>query len=250
MTSLPLLVLAVFLMGQASSQLAFTDQAEEKSLGLASVDTLYSSIVGSSTVLKVILINLCQLTFNTIGWYLTSWFWSTARGGQVSWDPDFQGAVTNGLRSPTFAGINLAVAAGSVTFAYLAWSIIVSLVPASGLGRRSGQDGKWLWDEQAWNWQWKEVASREYQDSIVDSWLSSLVSSLTGGPQSQERTLPQVSFTDTEFLAVLDNTFTFAATTQQFVVNSMLSLGGISFMTFMSYLPETTAAGKRSLEEL
>ena len=28
------------------------------------------------------------------------------------------------------------------------------------------------------------------------------------------------------------------------------SLGGISFMTFMSYLPETTAAGKRSFEEL
>ena len=54
------------------------------------------------------------MTFNTVGWYLTSLVWSSLRGSQVSWDPEVGDAITNGLLSEDFAATNLAVAAGSV----------------------------------------------------------------------------------------------------------------------------------------
>ena len=58
---------------------------------------------------------LFQLIFNTVGWYLTSLAWSSLRGGNVSWDPEFREALNNGLLSQDFAATNLAVGAGAVS---------------------------------------------------------------------------------------------------------------------------------------
>ena len=79
----------------------------------------------------------------------------------------------------------------------------------SGIGKRSIEEdgGEWVWDETAWKYWWKEA--RPPSDLEGDARLD-------------------VSFTDASFLAVLDNTFSFASTTQQFVLNSMLVSRGIS----------------------
>ena len=54
--------------------------------------------------------------FNTVGWGLVSTVWSSIRGGDnVSWDPDFRGAVTSGLLNTDFAVTNLFVSAGAVS---------------------------------------------------------------------------------------------------------------------------------------
>ena len=54
--------------------------------------------------------------FNTVGWGLVSTVWSSLRGGDnVSWDPDFRGAVTSGLLNTDFAVTNLFVSAGAVS---------------------------------------------------------------------------------------------------------------------------------------
>ena len=57
---------------------------------------------------------LLKLFFNTIGWFFTSLIWSQFRGQEVSWDPDFRGAITNNLLDAEFAATNLAVSAGGV----------------------------------------------------------------------------------------------------------------------------------------
>lgn len=53
--------------------------AEARGLGLVNTNTILTNIASSSTVLKVIIINLCHLLFNTVGWYLVSWGWSVIR---------------------------------------------------------------------------------------------------------------------------------------------------------------------------
>ena len=102
--------------------------AQERGFGLVSANTVYNNLASSSTVLKVIIINICQLFFNSVGWYLVSWVWSilrqavrlilfqtNLRTGSVSWDPDFQGAFTSqALLNSEFAANNLTGAAGSV----------------------------------------------------------------------------------------------------------------------------------------
>ena len=55
------------------------DQAQERGFGLVSANTVYNNLASSSTVLKVIIINICQLFFNSVGWYLVSWIWSILR---------------------------------------------------------------------------------------------------------------------------------------------------------------------------
>ena len=56
-----------------------------------------------------------QLIFNTIGWFVTSLAWSQLRGQDVVWDPDFSGAITDGLLDSEFAATNLAVSTGAVS---------------------------------------------------------------------------------------------------------------------------------------
>ena len=59
---------------------------------------------------------MLQLVFTTVGWGLVSTVWSSLRGGDnVSWDPDFRGAVTSGLLNTDFAVTNLFVSAGAVS---------------------------------------------------------------------------------------------------------------------------------------
>ena len=53
--------------------------AQERGFGLVSGNTVYNNLASSSTVLKVIIINICQLFFNSVGWYLVSWIWSILR---------------------------------------------------------------------------------------------------------------------------------------------------------------------------
>ena len=53
--------------------------AQERGFGLVSANTVYNNLASSSTVLKVIIINICQLFFNSVGWYLVSWIWSILR---------------------------------------------------------------------------------------------------------------------------------------------------------------------------
>ena len=54
-------------------------EAQERGFGLVSANTVYNNLASSSTVLKVIIINICQFFFNSVGWYLVSWIWSMLR---------------------------------------------------------------------------------------------------------------------------------------------------------------------------
>jgi len=174
----------------------------------------------------------------------------------VSWDPDFQGAFTSqALLNSEFAANNLTGAAGSVFFSFMLWTAILTIFGAgsvSGIGKRSVEDwdtgSSYLdekaryeedlktWEDDVRRWEREERARK---DAIVNNWFSSLVSSFTGSSaESNVEARLGVSFTDASFLAVLDDTFTFASTTKQFVLNSMGALGGVSFFTFMSHLPE------------
>jgi len=131
-----------------------------------------------------------------------------------------------------------------VTFSYIVWTSILTLSNLSGstgLGKRSVEDweegwedqwkGEESWEEQKWDGEAKS------QEQAGDSWLSSLGSVDSEAADATAR-FASVTLTDSSFLAVLDDTFTFASTAKQFVVNLIGALGGISFMTFMSYLPE------------
>ena len=64
-----------------------------------------------------------QLVFNTVGWFLTSLAWSQLRGQDVVWDPDFRGAINDGLLDSEFAATNLAVGTGAVSIGSV-WAII------------------------------------------------------------------------------------------------------------------------------
>ena len=105
----------------------------------------------------------------------------------------------------------------------------------SGIGKRSVEDWETgssyvdekaryeedlkTWEEDMKRWEREE---RERKDEIVNNWFSSLVSSFTGSStESNVEARLGVSFTDASFLAVLDDTFTFASTTKQFVLNAM-----------------------------
>merc|ERR1711936_536605 len=153
------------------------------------------------------------------------------------------------------AATNLTGAAGSVFFSFMLWTAILTIFGAgtvSGIGKRSVEDwetGSFYVDEKAryeedlktWEDDMKrwEREERERKDEIVNNWFSSLISSFTGSStESNVEARLGVSFTDASFLAVLDDTFTFASTTKQFVLNSMGALGGVFFFTFMSHLPE------------
>ena len=102
----------------------------------------------------------------------------------------------------------------------------------SGIGKRSVEDwenSSYLfeeeryeddlkrWEEDMRKWEQEE---RKRKDEIVNNWFSNLLSSFTSSSSSGEARLG-VSFTDASFLAVLDDTFPFASTTKQFVLNSM-----------------------------
>lgn len=119
--------------------------AEERVFGAVSANTIYTNIVSSSTVLKVIIINLSQLLFNTVGWTITSWFWSAirwvngpleidsshiCRGSNVAWDPDLSGALgSTALLNAEFAYTNLAVGAGTVSRQYQRAPNLYSIIP-------------------------------------------------------------------------------------------------------------------------
>ena len=119
------------------------------------------------------------------------------------------------------------------------WTAILTIFGAgsvSGIGKRSVEDWETSsyvdekaryeedlksWEEDMRKWEREE---RERKDEIVNNWFSSLLSSFTGSSISAESNVEArlgVSFTDASFLAVLDDTFTFASTTKQFVLNSM-----------------------------
>merc|ERR1711881_597364 len=99
---------------------------------------------------------------------------------------------------------------------------VVSLGSAGGQSRagQARDGGVWApeWPQDGGAWQ-----ERGFQD------------------QGEPRT--SVELTDSEFLAALDSVFTFASSTKQFVVNAMSTLGGISFMVFMSYMPDYSTSG-------
>ena len=119
------------------------------------------------------------------------------------------------------------------------WTAILTIFGAgsvSGIGKRSVEDWETSsyvdekaryeedlksWEEDMRKWEREE---RERKDEIVNNWFSSLLSSFTSSSSSAESNVEArlgVSFTDASFLAVLDDTFTFASTTKQFVLNSM-----------------------------
>ena len=123
------------------------------------------------------------------------------------------------------------------------WTAILTIFGAgsvSGIGKRSVEDwdtgSSYLdekaryeedlktWEDDVRRWEREERARK---DAIVNNWFSSLVSSFTGisSAESSVEARLGVSFTDASFLAVLDDTFTFASTTKQFVLNAM----GVSF---------------------
>ena len=64
---------------EAALQSVVGPDAQERGFGLVSANTVYNNLASSSTVLKVIIINICQLFFNSVGWYLVSWIWSMLR---------------------------------------------------------------------------------------------------------------------------------------------------------------------------
>ena len=126
-----------------------------------------------------------------------------------------------------------------VFFSFMLWTAILTIFGAgsvSGIGKRSVEDWETSsyvdekaryeedlksWEEDMRKWEREE---RERKDEIVNNWFSSLLSSFTGSSSSAESNVEArlgVSFTDASFLAVLDDTFTFASTTKQFVLNSM-----------------------------
>ena len=119
------------------------------------------------------------------------------------------------------------------------WTAILTIFGAgtvSGIGKRSVEDwdksSSYLyneeeryeedlktWKEDMRRWEQEE---RKRKDEVVNNWFSSLLSSFTSSSSSSSgEARLGVSFTDASFLAVLDDTFTFASTTKQFVLNSM-----------------------------
>ena len=116
----------------------------------------------------------------------------------MSWDPDYPGAMAAAL-DPGFAATNLAIPTGSITAMFLLWTAVISALGGStdAAGRR--------------------VGGARRQEEVADSWLSSLVSFIPEEPE--DRT--DISFTEAALMAVMDDTFTFAATTKQFIINTM-----------------------------
>ena len=118
------------------------------------------------------------------------------------------------------------------------WTAILTIFGAgsvSGIGKRSVEDWdapsyvdekakyeedlkKWEADMRKW-----ELEERQRKDEVVNNWFSNLFSSLTSNNNIDSNVQARlgVSFTDASFLAVLDDTFTFASTTKQFVLNGM-----------------------------
>ena len=118
------------------------------------------------------------------------------------------------------------------------WTAILTIFGAgsvSGIGKRSVEDWdapsyvdekakyeedlkKWEADMRRW-----ELEERQRKDEVVNNWFSNLFSSLTSDNNIDSNVQARlgVSFTDASFLAVLDDTFTFASTTKQFVLNGM-----------------------------
>ena len=104
----------------------------------------------------------------------------------------------------------------------------------SGIGKRSVEDWETssylyekeryeedlkAWEEDMRKWEQNE---RKRKDEVVNNWFSSLLSSFTSSNvEGNVEARLGVSFTDASFLAVLDDTFTFASTTKQFVLNFM-----------------------------
>ena len=125
---------------------------------------------------------------------------SATRGDSVSWDPDYPGAVAAGL-DPGFAATNLAIPTGSVTATFLLWTAVIS-----AFGGRTA----------------RSVGGARRQEEEADTWLSSLLSFKP--EELEDRT--DISFTEASLMAVMDDTFTFAATTRQFIINSM----GVSYL--------------------
>ena len=64
---------------EAALQSIVGPDAQDRGFGLVSANTVYNNLASSSTVLKVIIINICQLFFNSVGWYIVSWIWSILR---------------------------------------------------------------------------------------------------------------------------------------------------------------------------
>ena len=112
-----------------------------------------------------------------------------------------------------------------VTFSYIVWTSILTLSNLSGstgLGKRSVEDWEEGWEdqwegEQSWEEQ-KFEGEAKSQEQAGDSWLSSLGSVDSEAADATAR-FASVTLTDSSFLAVLDDTFTFASTAKQFVVN-------------------------------
>ena len=134
----------------------------------------------------------------------------------MSWDPDFRGAITGALLDQEFAAVNLGVGVGGVSadilnpffphshlqlfFSYIIWGLVVGIsnTNSDNIGKRSVP----MADDLAKD-DWESIYWRTGFVEDVDD--------------IQPRT--SVQLTSTEFLAALDDTLTFAASTKQFVVN-------------------------------
>ena len=86
----------------------------ERRFATVSGNIVYNDLVKSGEVVRIIIVLTLQLVFTTIGWFFTSLFWSQLRGQEVDWDPDFRGAITDGLLDSNFAATELAVGGGAV----------------------------------------------------------------------------------------------------------------------------------------
>jgi len=114
-----------------------SEVSAQKSFDVNNIRTALSNLVNSTFIFKALLIYWLHLLFQTVGWYLSSLVWNSGRSGAVDLDPDFSGAITDGLLNPDFAATNLALGAGQFVFYFLVWSTVVS----SGGSRSDAESG-------------------------------------------------------------------------------------------------------------
>jgi len=191
--------------------------SEERSFDVNNLSTAYNNLVNSSFIFKAILIYIFHLLFQTVGWFLTSLVWNIGRGGSVDLDPDIAGAVGNGLLDSDFAATNLALGAGQFAFYFLLWSAVVTYGNINSLGRKF---------------------SDSYQEENT-----ALPSPWSGEYPAQGKT--DLQLTNNQLGAALDDLFSPATVTKQFVINILGAIGGTIFISLMSFLPESSDGRKR-----
>jgi len=191
--------------------------AQGRSFDLNNLTTSLANLVDSYFIFKALLIYWIHLGFQTIGWYLTSIVWNIGRGGAVDLDPDFSGAISEGLLDSDFAATNLALGAGQFMFYFLVWSAVITYGRITSAASSS---------------------SKSYPEE------SSFLPSLWPDEYPAEAKT-DLNLTNNQIGAALDDLFSPATITKQFVINILGAVGGTVFVTLMSFLPEISTGRKR-----